>query len=90
MSFDYYLDPSPTVEEAAADLRELAAMNHRGAAAQQLPYFLLVHVREWSDISRVQEILDLLPADDFEVVPLDTFLASAGANPTFEPHVVVE
>ena len=45
-----------------------------------------VHVREWSSVQRVVRILDALPKADFGVVPLDTFLAMAGANPTFVPH----
>lgn len=86
VSFDYYLDPAPSVEEVAADLMELSALNAQSDGA---PYFLLVHVREWSDISRVQDVLNLLPAPEFEVMPLDTFLSYAGSDPTFEPHVVV-
>jgi len=77
VSFDYYLSPERPEDDAVADLRELAAVN----AAR--PYFLLVHVRQWSDITRVRAILDRLPADEFEVVALDRFLALAGAQPTF-------
>lgn len=50
------------------------------------PYFLLVHVREWSGIDRVKRILDGL-GDGFEVTPIDTFLSMAKAKPTYEPHV---
>jgi hypothetical protein len=77
VSFDYYLSPERPVADAVADLRELAAIN----AAR--PYFLLMHVRQWSDISRVKEILDLLPPEEFAVVPLDRFLVMAGQAPTF-------
>ena len=78
VSFDYYLSPDRPVDDAVADLRELAAVNARR------PYFLLLHVRQWSDITRVKEILDRLPTDAFEVVPLDRFLAMAGQRPTFQ------
>ena len=37
--------------DAAADLASLAALN------PQAPYLLAVHVREWSDVTRVQKIL---------------------------------
>ena len=78
VSFDYYLSPTRPVADAVADLRELAAIN------AERPYFLTMHVRQWSDISRVKEILDQLPPDTFEVVPLDRFLGMAGRKPTFE------
>ena len=77
ISFDYYLSPYRTVEEAVGDLEELATINSKR------PYFLLVHVREYSDIKRVRAILNLL-SDQFELVPLDVFLRLAGDNPTYE------
>jgi hypothetical protein len=77
ISFDYYLAPEPTEEQAAADLEELAKINAKR------PYFLLVHVREYSDVKRVKGILSKL-GPDFEVVPLDVFLTLAGKAPTFE------
>ena len=43
--------------EAVADLRTLAAAN----AAR--PYFLALHVREFSTVSKVQQILASLDAD---------------------------
>jgi hypothetical protein len=77
ISYDYYLSPSRPAAAAAADLVELSTINsHR-------PYFLLMHVRQWSNITRVKEILDLL-GPEFEVVPLDMFLKMAGENPTFQ------
>jgi hypothetical protein len=99
LSFDYYLSESCTEEEAANDLLELAALNAAamqgggvqsaggvpGGAPAQPPYFLLVHVREFSDISRVGDILATLPSN-FDVLPLDSFLALAAARPTFEEH----
>ena len=47
------------------------------------PYFLLVHVRENSDVARVKRITDRL-GPDFEIIPLDIFLTMAGQNPTFQ------
>ena len=83
VSYDYYLSPVRPENVAVADLQELAAMN------TARPYFLLVHVREWSDVKRVKGILDKL-GSEFEVVPLDVFLAMAGANPTYEERFLEE
>jgi hypothetical protein len=77
VSYDYYLSPRRPEADAVADLQELAEINVKR------PYFLLVHVREYSDVKRVKGILDKL-GSEFEVVPLDVFLAMAGAQPTFE------
>jgi hypothetical protein len=40
LSFDYYLDPDVTLQQAVADLQQLATVN------TVRPYFLLMHVRE--------------------------------------------
>ena len=77
ISYDYYLSPTRTEEDAVADLKELAAINAKR------PYFLLVHVRESSDVKRVKGILVKLGAE-FELVPLDIFLTMAGKQPTFK------
>ncbi|MEX2115809.1 MAG: hypothetical protein WEB37_02890 [Bacteroidota bacterium] len=77
ISYDYYLSPSRDEADAVADLQELAAIN------KGRPYFLLMHVREWSDIKRVKGILDRL-GPKFEVVPLDVFLTMAGKEQTFK------
>jgi hypothetical protein len=77
VSYDYYLSPRRPEDDAVADLHELATINAKR------PYFLLVHVREWSDVKRVKGILDKL-GPEFEVVPLDVFLTMAGTEPTFE------
>jgi len=77
VSYDYYLSPTRTEEEAVVDLHELAAVNARR------PYFLLVHVRENSDVKRVKSIINKL-GPGFELVPLDVFLTMAGENPTFQ------
>jgi hypothetical protein len=76
LSYDYYLGEKRDESEAVADLQELAALNAKR------PYFLLMHVRQWSDIERVKRILDRL-GPDFEVVPLDVFMALAAQHPTY-------
>jgi hypothetical protein len=77
ISYDYYLSPTRLEADAVADLQELAVINAKR------PYFLLVHVRESSDVKRVKGILDKL-GSDFELVPLDLFLTMAGEEPTFK------
>jgi hypothetical protein len=77
ISFDYYLSPERAEAEAAADLEELAKINSKR------PYFLLIHVREYSNVKRVKGILDRL-GPEFEVVPLDVFLTLAGQAPTYQ------
>ena len=76
ISYDYYLAPEAPEEQVAADLEELAELNTKR------PYFLLMHVRQYSNIKRVKSILGRL-GPDFEVVPLDIFLKMAGEEPTF-------
>jgi hypothetical protein len=77
ISYDYYLSPTRTEDESVADLKELAEIN------KKRPYFLLVHVREYSNITRVKNIINSLGAE-FELVPLDVFLKMAGEKPTFK------
>ncbi len=77
ISYDYYLAPTRTVDDAVADLQELARINSKR------PYFLAAHIRQYSDIKRVKSILDKL-GPEFEVVPLDIFMNMAGQKPTFE------
>jgi hypothetical protein len=77
ISYDYYLSPTRPNADAVADLEELASINSKR------PYFLLVHVRESSDVKRVKGILDKL-GPEFQVVPLDVFLTMAGQGPTFQ------
>jgi hypothetical protein len=77
VSFDYYLSPERPEADAAADLEELALVNPKR------PYFLLVHIREYSDLQRTKNILDRLNKE-FELVPLDLFLRYAAQKPTFE------
>jgi hypothetical protein len=77
VSYDYYLPADKPEAEVAADLKELAGIN------SVRPYFLLVHVRENSDVARVKSITDRL-GSGFEIVPLDIFLKMAGENTTFK------
>jgi hypothetical protein len=77
ISFDYYLSPERPEADAAADLEELALINAKR------PYFLLIHIREYSDLQRTKNILDRL-GKEFELVPLDVFLKFAAVRPTFE------
>ena len=81
VSFDYYLSPRRPEADAVADLEELAAHNTKR------PYFLMMHIREYSDVKRVKGILDKL-GPEFEVVPLDVFLTMAGSQPTFEERML--
>ena len=81
ISYDYYLSPTRKKEEVLADLNELAAINI------ERPYFLLIHVREWSDINRVKEIVNGLDSR-FGIIPLDVFLKMAGENPTFKENLL--
>ena len=78
LSFQYYLDPDRTVQQAAADIRLLAKLN-----SHVEPYFLPIHVREFSTVQKVAEILKELPADEFQLVPTDTFMALANMYPTY-------
>ena len=77
ISYDYYLSEKRDEDEAASDLKELANLNAKR------PYFMLLHVREYSDIERVKRILNRL-GPEFELLPLDIFMKMAGTNPTFE------
>jgi hypothetical protein len=77
VSYDYYLAPECSEEQVTADLEELAELN------RIRPYFLLIHVRQSSNIKRVKSILGRL-GGDFEVVPLDIFMKMAGEQPTFK------
>ena len=76
-SFDYYLSPTRSKKDAINDLIELAHVNTKR------PYFLLVHVRNFSNLRRVIEIVHELP-NEFEITPLDEFLTMAGQNWNFE------
>ncbi len=75
-SFDYYLDPGGTVESIASDLTTLAALNPTA------PYLLAVHVREWSTVGRVAEVLAKLPSN-FSLLPVHDWIPLADTHPTF-------
>ncbi len=77
VSYDYYLSPERPVEDAVADFHELAEIN------KERPYFLVAHIRQWSDIKRVKTILEKL-GPEFQVIPLDLFIKMAGEAPTWE------
>ncbi len=77
ISYDYYLSETRDEAEAAADLEELTNLNPKR------PYFLLMHVREWSDIERVKRILGHIEVPH-ELLPLDIFLKMAGNDFTFK------
>lgn len=76
MSYDYYLGVHRPADEATADLQELINLN------RDRPYFLLVHVRESTNIDRVADIVEALP-DEAEIVPLDAFLKMAAEEKTY-------
>ena len=63
--------------DAAGDLITLAKLNPTS------PYLLAVHVREFSDVTRVEKILDLLPEGEFELMPIREWIEVARAHPTF-------
>ena len=77
VSFDYYLDPSRSVQEVVDDLQTLARANARR------PYFCAVHVREWSTVGKVQEVIASLPSSDFELLPVDQFFQAANTFHTW-------
>ena len=71
-----YLDPGGTVESIASDLTTLAALNPTA------PYLLAVHVREWSTVGRVAEVLAKLPSN-FSLLPVHDWIPLADTHPTF-------
>ncbi len=83
ISFDYYLGPERSEDNAVGDLKELIELNGKK------PYFLLLHVRQWSNIERVKRILDRL-GPGVEVVPLDIFTKLSNKNPTFREWYIKE
>jgi hypothetical protein len=76
LSFDYYLDPSSTVNSTIEDIQNLALSN------PIRPYFLPVHVREWSSVDKIHEVVSGL-GSGFIITPVDTFFDLANKNPTF-------
>jgi hypothetical protein len=81
LSYDYYLAKEKPEADVVSDLKELTAIN------PDRPYFLLVHVRESSEITRVKSICDQFSqklGKNLEIVPLDIFLKMAEENPTYK------
>jgi hypothetical protein len=78
ISFDYYLDPGRTVDDAVDDINTLAALN------VIRPYFLAIHVREFSAIGKVVDIVNRLDSEVFEITPADDFFNIANGNPTWK------
>ena len=78
ISFDYYLDPERSVDEAVSDLNALAALN------AVRPYYLAIHVREFSTIGKVVDIVNLLDSETFEITLADEFFEMANENPTWK------
>jgi hypothetical protein len=79
LSFDYYVSQNRPDSEVVADLQELGRLN------AQRPYFMVVHVREYSTIARMKAIFDKL-GPEYELIPTDIFLKMAGNNPTFKDY----
>ncbi len=77
MSFDYYLPPTRSEKEVVGDLKELATLNPKR------PYFLFFHVREYTDVKEVMDIMKHL-GPEFKIVPIDEFLKLAAMDPTFK------
>ena len=68
ISFNYYLDPGRNVEDAVKDLEDLAMLN------KKRPYFLAIHVREFSTVGKANEIINKLSSETFEVLAGDVFV----------------
>ena len=77
LSFDYYLDPGRSVSDSIRDLEMLASLN------PVRPYYLAVHVREFSTVGKVISIIQGLNPSIFEVVTADDFWDIANAKPNF-------
>ena len=68
VSFNYYLDPSRSVESAVKDLEDLSILN------KKRPFFLEIHVREFSTVGKANDIIQQLSNQTFEVLPGDVFV----------------
>ena len=78
ISFDYYLDPERSVADAIVDLNALAVLN------KIRPYYLAIHVREFSTVGKVIDIVAGLDSDVFEITPVDDFFNLANGMPTWQ------
>jgi hypothetical protein len=81
VSFDYYLDPERSVQQAIEDLNALATLN------SVRPYYLAVHVREFSTVGKVIDIVNGLEDSLFEITPVDDFFAMANELPTWKDRM---
>jgi hypothetical protein len=79
LSYDYYLNEQMSEADVVADLDELIRQN------PARPYYLLIDVREWNSIKRVQSILSQLEEKPV-LEPLDTFLKLAASNKTYKTY----
>ena len=84
ISFDYYLDPARSVQQAISDLNDLAALNPKR------PYYLAIHVREFSTVGKVINIVNGLDDSVFEIAPIDDFFNLANALPTWQDKMTNE
>ena len=75
-----YLFPA----EAISDLNDLAALNAKR------PYYLAIHVREFSTVGKVIEIVNGLDPAVFEIAPVDDFFNLANALPTWQDKMTNE
>lgn len=75
LSFDYYLDEQRPTNAVAEDLANLAKLNTNS------PYFLAVHVREYSNVNKVAGILRGL--EGTKVVSVHDFVALANKHATY-------
>ena len=64
------------MEDALSDIEDLAKSN------PVRPFFLAMHVREFSTVSKVEEIINSLNPDEFDVVSTQTFFELAAVLPT--------
>jgi hypothetical protein len=78
VSFDYYLDPERSVNDAITDINALATLNTKR------PYYLAIHVREFSTVGKVIDIVNGLDSNVFEITPVDDFFAMANEIPTWQ------
>ena len=81
ISFDYYLDPSRSVNDAIHDINALAELN------PIRPYYLAIHVREFSTVGKVIDIVNGLDDSVFEITPVDDFFEMANEFPTWKDRM---
>ena len=67
----------------ASNRRVGACLAHPRPLPSRGRYLLAVHVREYSTVDRVAQILSALPPGKFELLPAHEWIAVADAHPTF-------